>query len=77
MKKIIAITFVGMFGLMTFGSCVKEYQCECTYNSGSTNPNSVNVSTTSVYPLKGTKEDVKKKCENSTNYSLQSACKIK
>ena len=29
MKNIIAIAFIGMFALLTLGSCVKNYTCEC------------------------------------------------
>ena len=69
MKKFIAIAFVGMFGVLTMGSCKKDYTCECTV----TVPGFA--TTTNSNTLTGKKKDVKEACEknNSTNVN----CKIK
>lgn len=69
MKKIIAIAFVGMFGVLTLGSCVKTYTCDCTY-PGTNSSSSTTVS--------GKKKDLKAVCENNPSYSTSEvSCKLK
>jgi hypothetical protein len=72
MKKIIVITFIGMLGAVTLGSCKKEYKCECTFTS-----NTSSDSSTTIYPMKGKKKQVRKDCENSYNYTTLATCKLK
>ena len=60
MKKIIALTFIGMFGVLTLGSCVKDYRCECVIEDHEDYPSVVNT------PISGnlTKKDAKKACKS-------------
>ncbi len=67
MKKVIAIAFVGMFGILTLGSCKKEWTCECQLID---------------YPtmkeervIKDTKKGAEEQCENSAAQGI-SSCKI-
>ena len=68
MKKIIAIAVVGMFGVMTLGSCKKDYTCECGF-TGTT----VKASTT----IKATKKDAKAACEKNTTGVAGYSCSLK
>lgn len=68
MKKFIAIAIVGMFGVVSLGSCKKDYTCECTVTNGT-------VSATSTSTINGTKKDAKAACEK--NNQAYATCKIK
>jgi hypothetical protein len=70
MKKIIAIAFIGMFGVLTLGSCKKDYTCDCTITTIPGFPAS-NTSTT----INGKKKEVKDACEKNNNANVN--CKIK
>ena len=62
MKNIVAVAFVGMLGVMTLGSCVKDYRCECVISEkNSPYPAVVNV------PIDGNlhHKQAKKACDNS------------
>lgn len=62
MKNIVAIAFVGILGLMTLGSCVKDYMCECVISDkNAPYPSVVNV------PIDGNlhHKHAKKACKNS------------
>lgn len=69
MKKFIAIAFVGMFGILTMGSCKKDYTCECSV----TVPGFA--TTTSSSKVNATKKDAKEACEKNNSTNLN--CKIK
>ena len=61
MKNIILIAFIGMFGVLTLGSCVRNYNCECVIDHDDSSYDSVvNV------PVSGNlnKKDAKKACKN-------------
>ena len=70
MKKFIAIAVVGMFGVLSLGSCKKDYTCECT-QTGSTVVNKIEIKDQK-------KKDAEKSCEavNSTSYGIWT-CKLK
>ncbi len=68
MKKIIAIAFVGMFGVLTLGSCKKDYVCECT-TSGSTTPTKIDIKDSK-------KKDAKEACDK-LNYAGITSCSLK
>ena len=70
MKKIIAIAFVGMFGVMTLGSCKKDYTCECTTTISGFDP----IKTSST--VNASKKDAKTACEKN-NGTNGVSCKIK
>ena len=76
MKKFIAIAVVGMFGVLSLGSCKKDYTCECT---SSVTVNGTTTTTTASGTKNGKKKDVKEECEKgsqTTSYSTVT-CKIK
>lgn len=72
MKKFIAIAVVGMFGVLSLGSCKKDYTCECTTGEETA------IVTTSKIENK-TLKDAKTACENGsgTFAGITRTCKIK
>lgn len=57
MKKFIAIAVVGMFGVLSLGSCKKDYTCECKMGT-----------MTYKYELKDVKKkDAKASCNQAGN----------
>lgn len=69
MKKFIAIAFVGMFGILTMGSCKKDYTCECAVTVQGFG------TTTTSNTVNGKKKEVKDACEKNNNTNVN--CKIK
>ncbi|MDD2983982.1 MAG: hypothetical protein PHQ74_11415 [Crocinitomicaceae bacterium] len=62
MTKIIAILLLGMLGILTLGSCTKDYRCECVITGNNApNPPVVNI------PIDGNlhHKKAKKACKNS------------
>ena len=70
MRKLITISFVGMFGILSFSSCAKVYKCECYSSYSADQP----VTSTTIM---ATKKTAKRSCENSNSASTGMTCKLK